>query len=402
MKYVIAKKASTHGVLAKVMAQTSIALCLYSGANGCFALSNSAKVPILLYHSASEHVANVNPCEYSRNASQALARDLETIHQQGYVVAPVPWIAEWIAGIRNGSTLPNRVVGITFDDGPDFDWFDSQSRCSYFTTTKSMRRILQEFKSKYPELFLDFPYAVSFVVGSPKAREVVGSHQYNVDLADDISISDSWWSEANHSRIIEIHNHSTDHDHPSIKQIIWDPALKLNIAVGGYGDSVWAGQGRFDRIDSEEESRLEVVNSAQYIYSKTGAWPKLFAYPFGQVSSYLQNVYFPNYEYEHHTLAAFCVGDQYATRNSSRFCIPRFTHGDDNWNSPNNLTEILIRAIDPNDSPSTSGNSSYNCTFGPAPTWPNPPCSTGTSSASAPAPIKLDILQIILPTLLEE
>ncbi len=78
----------------------------------------------------------------------ALRQDLETLHQRGYVVVPVYWIAEWVAGLRDGSTLPNKVVGITFDDGANLDWIDGNG--PYDICKWSFRSVLQEFKSRHP------------------------------------------------------------------------------------------------------------------------------------------------------------------------------------------------------------------------------------------------------------
>ncbi|MEW6735414.1 MAG: polysaccharide deacetylase family protein [Acidobacteriota bacterium] len=302
------------------------------------ALPNSAKVPVLIYHSW-----NVgSDCSYVNNAPAALESDLETIRQQGFVVVPLYWIAEWAVGIRDGSTLPDKVVGLTFDDGVSGDWYDNASSpCGY---VKSFRTILQEFKARYPDLPWYSPHAAVFVVGSPSARQFVGGN----------TMTDEWWAAANSSGIMEIYNHSTDHDHESIHgqygpsfPAAFDSSLGIYIPVAGYGMDAynWVGRNNFFRIDSYLEANYEIARSAQYISSKIGVWPDLFAYPFGHEVPYLINDYFPNYPGEHQTLAAFCCGDSFVTRNSSRYCLPRFSHGSPGgWTTPAGLVSILQRA----------------------------------------------------------
>lgn len=318
-----------------------------------FGLSNNGKVPVLTYHSHDVY----SPCDYANNAILALEQDLETIRSQGFTVVPLYWIAEWAVGIRDGSTLPDKVVGISFDDGLDLDWIDfPSSECGYL---KSFRRILQEFKAKYPDLPWYSPHASSFVIGSPIARSIIFPGFMN----------DHWWAEANASGIMEIYNHSADHDHQTIIGPIWEPALGVYLVCGGYGgdadacysQGVWRGCGdnppfglpNFLRIDRYNEALCAVTKSAQYIHSKIyPAWPDLFAYPYGGASSYLRNTYFPIYQSQHQTLAAF-GGEvsttnrslNYVTRSQNRWFLPRFIHrrtdGITGWSSTQQLIQIL-------------------------------------------------------------
>lgn len=299
-----------------------------------FALPNNARVPVLLYHS---HQISA-PCDYANNASAALASDLETIRNNGFTVVPAYWIAEWVAGIRDGSTLPNKVVGITFDDGHNQDWIDNSIPNSPCSPIKSFRTVLQEFKSRHPELPYYSPHAATFVIASPAARNLIGG----------TALSDDWWNAANASGIIEVYNHSADHDHSSITRGRYDGAVNFYIPAAGYGDYQWQGQNNFYRIDSYREASFEVANSAMYIQQKTGAWPDLFAYPFGHASEYMKSNYFPNHQSEHQTLAAFCteresIASTYATRASNRYCLGRFSYGY-SWTSPSGLQSILSGA----------------------------------------------------------
>jgi Polysaccharide deacetylase len=307
--------------LSRVVAITALSISLISG--NSLALCDTARVPILLYHSWQR-----NGCDYSGNAAIALRQDLEMLHQRGYVVVPAYWIAEWVAGLRDGSTLPAKVVGLTFDDGADLDWIDGNG--PYDICKWSFRSVLQDFKARHPELPWYSPHAASFVIASPQARATISGNSQN----------DFWWGAANSSGIMEIYNHGMDHDHDSIPYAMWDAAVSAWLPVGAYGDNDWHGRANFYRIDSYWESNYEVSRAASYIKTKIGVWPDLFAYPYGHASSYLAGYYFPSYWVEHQSLAAFCLGGTYLTKSSPRYCLPRFSFGGD-WTTPGGLASLL-------------------------------------------------------------
>lgn len=275
------------------------------------ALSNSAKVPILLYHTY-----DYASCTYDQHALLALAQDLETMEANNYKVMPLYWIAQWIVGDRDGSTMPDKVVGITFDDGPESDWVDANyGGCG----TTSAKAVLNNFKAAHSGLPWNSPHATSFVLSSPVARGAINS----------TLLTQSWWASAQSSGIMEIYNHSADHDHVNITSQLWDPYLFRYLPAAGYGDGDWFGKNQFSRINTYQEADVQVARSAAYISGVIGVWPDLFAYPFGgsgDVDAYMINTYFPTYGSEHGTYAAFCTGNQYASRSSNRWCIPRFTH----------------------------------------------------------------------------
>lgn len=287
------------------------------------ALSNSANVPILLYHPG-----NSTLCNYADNALKALAADLTTMYANGYTVVPVYWIAQWVVGDLDGSQLPDKVVGITFDDGANEDWFDTDWGCG----SMSGRSVLNDFKSAHPDLPWYSPHATLFVIASQIARADLGG------------LRSDWWSSAQTSGIMEIYNHSLDHDHSAITSQQWDPFVQSYIAVGGYGDGNWAGTNSFERIDSYVEADAEVRKAAAYIQGEIGVWPDLFAYPEGHHSDYILNTYFPTYTSEHQTYAAFCLGDTYASRSSPRYCIPRFTFNSA-WGRAHNDSDTIMSIL---------------------------------------------------------
>ena len=311
-----------------------------------FAISNSAQVPVLLYHSWEVD----NDCSYGLNASLALATDLENAYAAGFRVVPVYWITQWALGERDGSTLPDKIYGITFDDGPDLDWFDSTIGPSSCPNIRSSYGVLSDFKSRHPDLPWYSPFASVFVIASPAARQVMTSYNINVKgWPWKANSRDDWWYSAQNSGLMEIYNHSADHDHESIHGPIADNAIGAYIAVGGYVDLNWNGIGNaagtgFMRIGNDPDgsttsATLEVRNSAQYIYSKIGVWPDLFAYPYGNASANLQ-AYFANHVPEHQTYAAYSTSGNYVYRGASRWYLGRFVYKA-NWSTPEMFMSIL-------------------------------------------------------------
>lgn len=287
----------------------------------------------ILYHSW-----DVSGCTESTSESVGLENDLETLYNNGYTVVPVYWIAQWVIGDRDGSTLPNKIVGITFDDGNNLDWYgDFRFGC----LVKSFYTVLSEFKDAHPSLPWYSPHAASFVIGSPVARGIIAGS----DMTDD------WWYDAQNSGLMEIYNHSADHDHTSITSQVYEPDTHFSLpshgrvgtylAVRGYHlDGDWTGQGTFLDTTSYFISDAEVRGSANYIANEIGVWPDLFAYPYGGYTPYLVNDYFPSFPGEHNTYAAFSTNPNYVTRSSNRYTLGRFVRGRD-WTSSSGLIQIL-------------------------------------------------------------
>ncbi|MCR4298501.1 MAG: hypothetical protein NUV75_07090 [Gallionella sp.] len=297
-------------------------------AGNATALSNSAQVPVLLYHSGEVR----NPCDYGSYASVALAADLENFHQRGITVVPLYWITEWALGLRDGSTLPDKVVGITTDDGNELDWNDlylPQYDCGPWR--KSFKTVIQEFHAAHPEYPWYSPHVSTFVIASPVARSLMTpGPQY---------WTDGWWAAAQASGMMEVYNHGTDHDILEILSKQLDSALGIYVPVGGNADGDWKGHGDFARINDYLTSKFEVTKAATFIAGKTGAWPDLFAYPFGNATPGLQS-YFATFGAEHQTLAAFTTSGQYVSRNSNRWTLGRYVWGRD-WTTPAGVNGIL-------------------------------------------------------------
>lgn len=295
------------------------------------ALSNDAKVPILVYHTTNVQ----NPCGYSWDTSVALASDLEAMHLRDITVVPVYWLVEWAVGDRDGSTLPDRVVGITLDDGLDLDWRDldiAGHDCG--SHMKSARTVMLEFKNAHPELPWYSPHASSFVISSPVARQYLGAGYY----------SDDWWYAAQNSGMFEIYNHSADHDIQNFPgYMIYDPSLEVVLAVGGQYDGNWNGNGNFQRAGlSETVAQGEIVNAANYISGKIGVYPDLFALPFGVTNPGVVNWLATNQSL-HRNYAAFGGTGTYLMRGQNRWDLPRLTHNG-HWHSVEEFSALLTNA----------------------------------------------------------
>jgi hypothetical protein len=146
-------------------------------------------------------------------------------------------------------------------------------------------------------------------------------------------MTDDWWREANSSGVLSIYSHSWDHNHPVVSIVCEKNQRK----------------GSFYTIDTYEECRAEVQQAAEYIHQKISpAWPELFAYPWGQSSEYLRESYFPSFQDQHHTIAAFGASGAYVMEQSSRWNLPRFgcaAPWPEGWSSTAQLVKILQGAL---------------------------------------------------------
>ncbi|QSQ21424.1 hypothetical protein JY651_40590 [Pyxidicoccus parkwayensis] len=325
-------------------------------AGSALALPNDAAVPILLYHSSHAGYHRTDPgdsrqeqCGYSYVATTALREDLNEIYAQGFTVVPVRWIVEWALGQRDGSTLPDKVIGITIDDGYDLDWRSESPNVprypSWCPETTSIQAELTSFKQSHPGLPSYSPHVSSFVIASPVARaaiSTVNGYQY---------ANDDWWATAQASGLMGIYDHSADHDGDYINTRQYDPALGIHIPVrsnlppnhpalragpsgcapvAGESDSSDSTKHDFCYVGTDTATNTtathQVVKSAEYIQSKTGVWPDLFAFPFGHISPQVL-AWFENNPAQHRMLAAFGGTPVPVRRGSPRYALGRYTHG---------------------------------------------------------------------------
>lgn len=266
------------------------------------------RVPILTYHGC-----NVNGLDYATNDHVALAADLQQLRELGYRIVSLRDIAEWVIGLRG--ELPFPCVGLCFDDGSWFDWFDLPH--PHWGTIPSFRTILGDAaRSGMPV------HATSFVIVSPQTRAeldrtcMIGQGWW----------TDVWWADAERDGLIAIESHSWDHNHDTlaVAPLPGKPA------------------GRFDVIDDPREADAEIRDAAHFLNRfRPTPRPALLAYPYGQTSRYLSECYLPERIDHHHTLAAFTTVPEPVTRQHNRWLLPRYVCGW-HWKSVEQLqTEIL-------------------------------------------------------------
>lgn len=266
--------------------------------------------PILTYHSQV-----IESASYGQNAHIALAEDLQRIHKAGKKIIPLQWLVDFLLG--RGEIDLSHCVCITFDDGPDFDFYDLEYpgqgvQPSFLTLLNEFRR---EAGSEQPAL-----QATSFVIASPAARAAID----NSALLGKGWLSDHWWKKAQQSGLIEIQNHSWDHCHPALADLGAERML-----------------GNFWCVDDFDSCKLQVIQAGEMIGERLGGkTPNLFAYPYGQASDYLRYEFFPNFTAIHGIRAAFSTQPEHIHKDSERWFLPRFTFIE-HWQNGTELEAIL-------------------------------------------------------------
>lgn len=303
-------------------------------------LANDAKVPVLTYHSWDNRYDEItNTCD---TESEALLRNLKVIYDEGFTVIPAYWLAEWVRGWRSGLTLPAKSVVVTLDDGYDLDYLDNINPKHPCAPLRSIRSVLEEASTwdwNAPE-GMPVPHVTTFVISSPAARSYINPDQ---------NMQENWWPSANSHPLMEVQNHGLDHDHNSIPENTFDQRLSDLVGMDIF---LPAGGGvpqmTSTRIDTYQESQDYISISAEYIADKLGNWPDLFAYPFGPTSDYMRDVYFTTFINEHKTIAAFCAGEQYVTKQSDIYCLGRFVHRSSpqygGWRNAEELKSLLRKS----------------------------------------------------------
>ena len=72
-------------------------------------VSHLQNIPVLAYHS--HRIAGTT---YATNDHISLVHDLRTIHEHGYRIIPLRWVAAWAVGQRQRD-VPAKAVGISLD-----------------------------------------------------------------------------------------------------------------------------------------------------------------------------------------------------------------------------------------------------------------------------------------------
>ncbi len=264
---------------------------------------------VLTYHSN-----NVSGRDYASNDHVALAADLALIARLRLPVVP---LHQLVAALDVDASLPERAVGLSFDDGSWFDWHDLPHPS--FGLQRSFANILADAERENPG---PLPlHATSFVIVSPAARD---------DLDRSCLIAQGWWGEdwwpsAIASGRMAIESHSWDHHHDAIP----------NRVTGLAG-------GNFHSVADHRAADLEIRQASDYL---DACLPQrrtsLFAYPYGQSNAYLREEYLPNFRQEHRLEAAFGTEPQPLTAGADRWNLGRYVCGQ-HWNSMDAL-QVLLR-----------------------------------------------------------
>lgn len=262
-------------------------------------------VPVLTYHGY-----NIAGNDYHNNDHIALAADLEWLATEGWTCAPLHWVVESFFEGKYRA-FPDRCVALTFDDGTDLDWLDVDSGAS--GQHRSFAGILRDWNQKHPHLAP--AHATSFVIASPAARKILAEKA----LSRGHGMNSSWWSQAINSGLMTLGNHSWDHRHPLVVP-----------EVGG----------TFFSVADERQADLQVRQAGEWIAQRSGRWPALFAYPWGQASDYLRVEYFPRERAAHRCSAAFGTEPGILHPGCDRWYLPRFVCGQ-HWRSPDELKHLL-------------------------------------------------------------
>ena len=275
------------------------------------------KTAILTYHSQ-----NVSGQATKDNDHAALREDLERLHAAGLQFISLDRLVDRLEGKCANADLDGSVC-LTFDDGCDFDVRDINF--PGFGRQRSLLGIMQDFIDRHGAKAQPGLHATSFVIASEQARRVIDSRS----LFGNGWISDDWWCKASQSGLMTIGNHGWDHNHPDLAPPGEKPA-------------------EFISINSHQQCEQQVIHAAEFIASRTGSWPDLFAYPFGESSEFIRERFFPQRVSEHRCRAAVGTRPGWVTQDSNRWNLPRFVCGRD-WQSPDQLLSLL------------SGNSRNTC-----------------------------------------
>lgn len=267
-------------------------------------------VPILTWHPQ-----RVSGNDYATNDHIAFARDLETIHRLGLRVIPLHEIAE---AVVDGRVAELRgCVGLSIDDGSDFDFFDMPHPT--WGPQRGIFRIVQDFRAKHGVEAQPGLHVTTFTIVSPEARSIldrtcmIGCGWWN----------DDWWKEAESSGLFSVENHSWDHNHATL------PDTQTR-----------APRYTFE-ITDDADAHAEVGKPVELLQRLRGRdAPSLFAYPYGFASKYLAEEWLPRNAATYGIRAAFTGDAKPVTDSSSRWEIPRFAFAHD-WKEEGDLERLL-------------------------------------------------------------
>jgi peptidoglycan/xylan/chitin deacetylase (PgdA/CDA1 family) len=268
------------------------------------------KIPVLTYHAMRIHGR-----DYGNNDLVALAADLEAAAARGFRILPLARIVSaWLEDPE--AWTGQRVVAFTCDDGSDFDFTDLEHPSA--GPQRGVLNILRDFRARRPH---DGAHVTSFVIASPEIRTyldktcMIGRGWWN----------DGWWREAAATGLMDIANHSWDHNHETLPE-----PLAEGVPRGTFRNIATAPLADFEIRVAQDFLRQRVPNAGN----------ALFAYPYGDTNPFLVEDYLPREGASMGLKAAVSAEPEYFTSDADRWAIPRFICGRD-WKDPAGFAAIL-------------------------------------------------------------
>lgn len=272
----------------------------------------SQRIPILCYHAT-----NINGNDYATNDHVAFAADLRLIDALGYRIVPLTQVVDALLLDRK---LPDKPVALTFDDGTDFDFHDRVHPAH--GPQRGMLNLMRDFVAERGASAQPQIHATSFVVASPRARD-------ELDRRSMIGAGwwgDGWWPEAVASGLLDVGNHSWDHNHALVTETLPRSAADT-----------------FRSVDTQALAEYQIRQAHDYIMrTAPNAGADLFAYPFGEANAYLLETYLPRGPERTGVRAAFTTEAAPVTTSSVRWQLPRYVCGAA-WKTPEDLGRLLSR-----------------------------------------------------------
>lgn len=267
------------------------------------------RVPVLTYHSN-----NITGNDYASNDHVALAEDLRLIHRRGLRIVPLARVVDVLLGEAPPAAVDNALA-ISFDDGSWFDWHDlDHPTCG---PQRGFAGILRDFAAATDASV----HATSFVIVSPAARAILD----RTCLIGRGWWTDTWWPHAQREGLVAIESHSWDHNHHTLPATVQHAQRK----------------GTFRSIDRWADADAEIRQAGDWLDAHCAPHrTSLFAYPYGETSSYLVEHYLPRFAHEHRLRAAFATAAAPVEATSARWNLPRYVCGQ-HWRDPAELDRLL-------------------------------------------------------------
>ncbi len=268
------------------------------------------QVPILTYHAN-----NINGMDYQNNDHVALAADLKMIHELGFNIITMDELVSWHSGDASDSVVKHAVV-LTCDDGTDFDYHDlDHPHCGW---QRSFFNILKDHQARTGARL----HMTNFVIVSPEARVTLDQKC----LIGKSWWQDSWWSAAQASGLMDIANHSWDHNHGVLEN-------------NNHNDDSFRCIADKAACDQQIKQAQEFLD--QHILGDYQS--KYFAYPYGNHSDYLRFEYLPEFGKGLNLKAAFSTEPKHVNRDTAIWGMPRYVCNND-WHNTEQLKDILLQA----------------------------------------------------------